>query len=413
MGHVEGSIPVYQNSQSLRLRHLHTDGEGKAGSHNAQTSTSDHGAWLRPADKLAGHHLVVSHTSAYHDLSIIHPLLLMEVLVRCLDDLLHLELPTRGLHVAKCVVLLPRRALLQPLASRTALLWFGDVLLHCPERICSVCPDGDCRPHDLSEAGLVDVDVDYTAGALLLGGLGLGRILRHNAGSAVVEAAADGYDNIRVLDGKVRIGGPMHAKHVHGERIALIEDAHRVTGGCHWNLCLVRNCFHQLGAMARTLPHVEDGALGLVEELSGRPHLCHVEHGRGVPGLLHGTLEDGLWHLRPHGNDVLGKIDVDRARSTRRRYPEGLIHSPRELVEVQADVIPLRARPSDLRRRALLEGVCSHGSCGHLSRENDHGHAVRHGILQRRHNVRDAGAARHHNDAGDACRLGVGSCCVA
>mmetsp|Transcript_83691 Transcript_83691/g.222091 ORF Transcript_83691/g.222091 Transcript_83691/m.222091 type:complete len:332 (+) Transcript_83691:941-1936(+) len=271
-----------------------------------------------------------------------------------------------------------------------------------------VGPDGHRGRDYLAKGGLVNVDVDDAAGALLLRHPRLRRVLVHDAGRAVVEAAAYGHDAVGVLDRKVGVGGAVHAEHVHGEGLALVKDAHAVDRRGHRDLGLGRHLSQDLWAVARSLADVEDGPLGAVDDLAGLLDGLHVHHRRGIDRRLRRLPEDRRRDLRLRGHDVLRQVYVDGARPARQGNPEGLVNSPRQLIEVQADVVPLRAWACDLRCGALLEGVRTHGAGRHLPGEDDHGNSVCQGVLQGSHEVGDPRAARHDGHATSACRLRVG-----
>mmetsp|Transcript_44834 Transcript_44834/g.100721 ORF Transcript_44834/g.100721 Transcript_44834/m.100721 type:complete len:454 (-) Transcript_44834:687-2048(-) len=309
--HVEGPVTIEKDGHGVRVAHLRSDGERETSTHHAQAAARDHAAGPRPAHKLGGHHLVVAHTRTVEYLLLVHPPLLVDEVVRGLDDLLRLDFATGGFDIAECVVLLPLLALLDPLSTVSAFRRV-DAPLHGLECMRGVGPDGDSRRQHLAEAALVDVDMDDAAGALRLRGLGLWRILRHDAGGAVIEAAAYGDDAVGVLDGKVGVGSPVHAEHVEGERVTLVEDAHAVDGGCHRDLGLVSDARQDLGAVAGALANVQDGALGAVDEVDRLLDDCHVHHRRGINRTQGGLPEDRSWHLSLRGHYVLGQVYVAR-----------------------------------------------------------------------------------------------------
>mmetsp|Transcript_64611 Transcript_64611/g.192486 ORF Transcript_64611/g.192486 Transcript_64611/m.192486 type:complete len:564 (-) Transcript_64611:12-1703(-) len=402
--HVEGTITINEDSQGLGVSHLRPYCEGEPHTHNAQAAAGDHAPRPRPSYELGGHHLVVPHACADKDLAVVHPAALVEEGVRGLDDLLGLDHAVWGLDVAEGMVLLPLHALLLPCLALGD-LWRRDEPLHGLQSMLSVGPDGHGGLHNLPEGCLVDVDVDDAAHAIPLRHPCLWRVLVHDAGGAVVEAAPDRDDAVCVLDCKVCVRGPVHAEHVHGERVPLVEDAHPVDSGGHRDLRLCCHLAQDVWTMARPLADVEDGALRTVDYVHRLLDALHVNHGRGISRCQSRRPKDRRWDLCPHGHDVLRQVYVAGTRATGGGDPERLVDGPGQLVEVQADVVPLRARARDLGRGALLEGVGAHGAGRHLPGEDDHGDAVRQGVLQRGHQVGDAGPARHDGDPDPPRRL--------
>mmetsp|Transcript_67506 Transcript_67506/g.106922 ORF Transcript_67506/g.106922 Transcript_67506/m.106922 type:complete len:276 (-) Transcript_67506:324-1151(-) len=246
------------------------------------------------------------------------------------------------------------------------------------------------------------------AGARSFGRASLWRILVDNACGAVVKPASDRHNAISILNREVGIGGPVHAEHVHGERVALVEDAHAMDRGSHRNLRLLCYLSHQLMAIAATLANVQDRVLGLVDESASLPNRFHIKHRWSIlVRLLRRRFEDSSWHLRLHRYNVLWQVDMARTWSTRHRNAEGLVNSPRQLIEVETDVIPFSARSRNFRCLALLKGICSHRTCRHLPRKNNHGHTVGICILQRRNQIRHTWATRHNTDAYLTSRLRI------
>mmetsp|Transcript_159408 Transcript_159408/g.487769 ORF Transcript_159408/g.487769 Transcript_159408/m.487769 type:complete len:389 (-) Transcript_159408:659-1825(-) len=333
VGHVKGAVAVEEDGQGVGIGHLRADCEGEAHAHHAQAAAGDHAPRLRPPHELGGHHLMVPHASANENVSVVHHALLVEESVGSLNDLLRLDHAVRGLDVAEGVVFLPLLALRLPLLP-CGVLRRLDEPLHGLEGMLCVGPDGHGGLHHLPEGSLVDVDVDDAARALPLRHPRLRGVLVHDAGGAVIETAPYGYDAVRVLDGKVGVRGSVHAQHVHGQRVPLVEDAHAMDGGCDGDLRLGRDSPQDVWAVGRALAHIEDGALGLVDDLCRPLDALHVHHGWGVDRGQRGLPKDGRRDLRPRGHNVLRQVYVARARAAGAGDAEGLVDSPRQLVEV-------------------------------------------------------------------------------
>mmetsp|Transcript_34182 Transcript_34182/g.79459 ORF Transcript_34182/g.79459 Transcript_34182/m.79459 type:complete len:465 (+) Transcript_34182:462-1856(+) len=405
--HVERAVTVDQYGQRVGVAHLRADGKRKSGTHDAQATTCDHAARPCPAHKLGRHHLVVPHAGAEEDVPVVHEALVVQVGVDGLDDLLRLDHPVGCLHVGKGVLLLPRLTLLRPLLPCVVLRRLDEPFqgLEC---VLGICPDSYSRLHHLAETALVYVDVDDSARAGLLGCSCLGCVLVHNAGRAVIEAASYSDNAVGVLDRKIGIRCSVHTEHVQREGVSLVKNAHAVDGGGHRNVGLLCYSAEGLGAVACTLTNVEHWPRGPVDDCGCLLSSLHVQHRGCVHCCKSRPLEDRCWNLCFGGGDVLGQIYVARARAPRASDSERLVHGPRQLIEVQANIVPLGASARNLGGWALLEGIRAHGPGRHLPREDNHGHAVRERVLQRSHQVRHSRATRHDRDATSACRLCIG-----
>ena len=82
--------------------------------------------------------------------------------------------------------------------------------------VLGVADDGDERRDVLADLGRVDVDVDD---------LGVRREGLELAGDAVVEARADGDEQVALVHRVVGRDGAVHAEHAHGELVRLGEGA--------------------------------------------------------------------------------------------------------------------------------------------------------------------------------------------
>mmetsp|Transcript_88677 Transcript_88677/g.185354 ORF Transcript_88677/g.185354 Transcript_88677/m.185354 type:complete len:356 (-) Transcript_88677:449-1516(-) len=340
---------------------------------------------------------MIAHAGADLHVLLVDQSAFLEVVVCGLDDLLRLDASSRSLHIAEGVVFLPRLALLHPSLPLCALggLEHG---LKGLQNVIGVRPNRDRGSYDFAECRPVDVDVNDATCSILLGCSSLGGILVHDPCGSVVKSAADGDDAVGVLDCEIRVGGSVHAQHVHGEGFTLIEYTHRVAGGRDGDLGLLHHLLEDLRTMVDTLANVEDRSLGLVDHLAGLFDLGHVDHGGCIGRAGGGSLEDSFRHVSLHRDNVLGQIDVHRAWSAGRGDAESLIHCPRQLVEIEANKVPLCARPGDFCCWALLECICAHCSRRHLTGEDDHGNAIRQRVLHGCHQVSDARTAGHDGD---------------
>mmetsp|Transcript_100748 Transcript_100748/g.280624 ORF Transcript_100748/g.280624 Transcript_100748/m.280624 type:complete len:320 (-) Transcript_100748:447-1406(-) len=318
---------------------------------------------------------MVPHACADEDLAIVHPSLLVEEGVCGLDDLLRLDLAVGCPDVPKCVVPLPLLALPLPLLAARALRGLDEPLQGL-QRVLRVRPDGHGRLHDLPEAVLVDVDVHDATGAVSLRRSGLRRVLVHDTGCSVIEAASNGDDAVRILDREVRVRRTVHSEHVQGQRVPLVEDPHAVNRRSYWDLRLRRHPPEHFGAVPRTLANIEDRPLRSVDDVCRHLDALLVHHRRGIEECEGRSHEDRCRNRRFGGNDVLRQVYVAGARAPRAGNAERLVDRPRQLVELKAGIVPLGAGARYLRCWALLEGISTHCTRWHLPREDNHGHAI-------------------------------------
>mmetsp|Transcript_18425 Transcript_18425/g.57404 ORF Transcript_18425/g.57404 Transcript_18425/m.57404 type:complete len:356 (+) Transcript_18425:315-1382(+) len=257
--HVEGRVAVDQHHRRVRPRELRADGRGQAEAHRAERARRDDRARLRPAVKLRRHHLVIAHAGRDDDLLLERPL---GEVVHGLDHLLRLDDAVGRLGVAERVRRLPRRALLEPRRARL-LVQQRHERLHCEA---AVALDRVRRLHDAPDLPALNIKMDNSAAPLALGLLGGRRVLGQNAGRPVVEARADGEDEVGVLDGVVGVRRAVHAEHVQRERMVLVEDAHRVERRRDGDVGCLRERAERRRAVDRALSDVEDRALGAVHQ---------------------------------------------------------------------------------------------------------------------------------------------------
>mmetsp|Transcript_21101 Transcript_21101/g.51973 ORF Transcript_21101/g.51973 Transcript_21101/m.51973 type:complete len:352 (-) Transcript_21101:159-1214(-) len=230
----------------------------------------------------------------------------------------------------------------------------------------------------------------------------LGRKVGHAARDAVVEARAQGEDEVGLLHGVVGAGRTVHAEHVQRERVELVKGAEALESCGHRDLRLDGELAHLVArpgandARAR----VDEGPLRLGDELRGALDRLVRAHGDAVYGLgVHVGL--GVWlHLECAGSYVLGQINEHGARAAGHGDLEGLVDAARKLLNGAYEHVPLGAGRGDAHRVALLEGVGANRTCRHLPTEDYHGSPILERVLHGRDEVGGAGPAGDEDHTG-------------
>mmetsp|Transcript_1461 Transcript_1461/g.3296 ORF Transcript_1461/g.3296 Transcript_1461/m.3296 type:complete len:451 (+) Transcript_1461:1018-2370(+) len=237
------------------------------------------------------------------------------------------------------------------------------------------------------------------------------------AGHSVVEARADGEDQVGVLHGVIGVGGPVHSEHVQGERVVLVERAQPLQGGGHGDVRLLGQLLelfhgvppdHALAGvdhrLLRLVDHLDDfrgGSLPLLGVAGLADHR--------VPGPQHTLPEELREPLGDRGAELVGghvlwQVDEDGTGPAGGRDVEGLADRAREVLDLVDHGVPLGAGPGDTEHVSLLERVGSDGGGRHLPREDDHRRPVHQGVLHRGHGVRGPWAGGDEHDPGLARR---------
>ena len=266
----------------------------------------------------------------------------------------------------------------------------------------AVADDRHVGPAHLALLGGVDVDVDD---------LGLLGEAVEPAGDAVVEAGAEGDQQVAALHRRHRRGVAVHPGHAEGQRVVVGE---RATG-------------HQRG------DDVDVGQLGELAQLGSGTRLedaaADVEHRAGrledQPGSLadHPRVTlDRRPIARQRGGDVgvgrpvplhlrlqhvLGHVDEHRAGPAGGGDVERLADRQRQLLGRHHQLVVLGRRAGDADGVALLEGVAADRLRRHLPGDRDHRDRVHVGVHQRRDEVRRRRTRRHQRHAGTAGDVGI------
>ena len=267
----------------------------------------------------------------------------------------------------------------------------------------------DVRPVDvldLADLRGVDVEVDDASAR---------RELLDLAGDAIVEARADGDQQVAVLDRVVRERRAVHAEHAQRQVAGGVHRADAHQRRHHRNLETLGE-FAQLGrrvAVDHPAADVEQWPLGVAEQGEEALRL-----GRRDGGLLQlveplavagqrqraGAVEHRLRQLH-----VARDVDHHRTGTAAARQLEGAAHGRLDLVLVGEQEDVLGARRHDVEDRRLLERVGTHRRARHLTADQHHRDRVGLAVAHRRDGVGGAGSGGHQEDADPPARARVAS----
>ena len=324
-GHVERPVSVDADADGLGVGQLGPDGVAEAHAHGAEGARAEHLPGLGPGDVLGGDHLVDA--DAGGEEAVVHPVGGEDDLVHLLDDVLGGHLGP-GLVVLRSVLALDLDGFGTVLGDGDGifLLELGLVLeprsggrggldLAVPteskhlvdglEEIDAGGMDEEVRFHLLGMLGLADVDVDDPTPALDGGPAGLGQERSEGAGDAIVEPRPNVDEEVALLQHEVGGGVAVHAEHVEGQGMALVEYPHGVEGGGDGDLEGFGERQKFGGGVVAALPGDDDGLPRLLDEVEHFGH--HLRARREVAGAGGGGavgLDLGLV-------DGVGGVDVE------------------------------------------------------------------------------------------------------
>ncbi len=226
--HLEAAVAVDGPDRLVGAADLGPDGGGDGEAHRAQAAGVHPGVGLLELPVLAGPHLVLADARG-------HDRALGGHVPQLLEDELGLEaLALLGGLVGQRVLLLPAAEGGLPLGAvglgGEAALGLQDLDQLLDDQA-AVAHDRDVRAPDLAQLGGVDVDVDD---------LGVGGEAVELAGDPVVEAAAQGDEQVRLLHGGDRRVVAVHARHAEAQRVAVGEGAPGHQRGDHRQLAAAR-----------------------------------------------------------------------------------------------------------------------------------------------------------------------------
>ena len=252
--------------------------------------------------------------------------------------------------------------------------------------------------HVLLDGGRVDVDVDD---------FGVFREFAELARDPVVEAGADGQDQVGVADGHVGGIGAVHAEHADPEGIVCGKAAQGHERGRDRNLLRTRQPDEVIARRGGDDPAagVDDGLFGLAQHVRHLGHLLGVWRVGGVVAAHLDRL--GVLVLAPGLLHVLGQVDEHGARAAGRRQVEGLLDDPGQIAHVLDQVIVLGAGARDADDVDFLERVVADQRRRHLSGDDDHRYGIHVGGGNAGHGIGGAGARSHQTYAYPARSAGI------
>lgn len=415
-GHVERGIAIDVDDEGIRLGHLSANGGGQTEAHGTKTTRGDHGSGVPPSEVLGSPHLVLADTGGDVGLA----LAVSGQVAQLLDQGLRLDeagaLRISVLVVGQGPLGLPLVDLAEPLLSaiHRAGLEVRQEVLHVGGNIAL---NGLGGLHNLVDVLGHNLEVDNTTTALGSGSLGGRRELGNGASDSIIETSTQGNDEISLLHGHVGVGSAVHAEHVQGLLVKLVETTETLEGGGNGDGALVGEFLEELGAALgedHTLAGIDDGLLSNVDELGhtldGRGELLlgdlHGGAGRGAGERRQGSL-GGDGSSQNTSSDILGKINEDRAGSSAGGDLESLVDALGELGHVPDHDIPLGASTGDANDIGLLESVATNGGGDDLTAEDNHGGSVGEGILHGGDDVGGTGAGGDEDDARLARSAGI------
>ncbi len=233
-----------------------------------------------------------------------------------------------------------------------------------------------------------------------------GEVLRV-ADHPVVEAGADGEQDVAVLHRHVRFVGAVHAEHAEELRVArrVGAQAHEGVGAGEAEQVDERTQLGRGVADHDPAAGVDVGALGREQELRRLPDLPAV----AAPHRVVGAHLDRrrIAERRGRHRHVLGDVDHHRAGPAGAGDVERLLHRHRQVADVLDQEVVLDHRPGDADGVALLEGVEADRRRRHLAGDDHHRDRVHVGGGDPGHGIGDARAGRDQGDADLAGRPGI------
>ena len=234
-----------------------------------------------------------------------------------------------------------------------------------------------------------------------------GSVVLQVSGDAVVEAHAEGEEEVGLLDGGVHVRLAVHPHHAEAERVAARKAAEAEERQRHGRAGLLGEGLEDLrrprldDAVARE----DEGALGGGDQLGGLPQVASLELGeRAAAGRLHGL---GPAELRRRLLHVLADVDEDRAGAARAGDLERLDEGGGEVLDLRHEDVVLRDRHRDADDVGFLEGVRAEDLRGDLAGDEDDRDRVEHRRGDAGDEVRGAGTRRAEGDADAAAGAGV------
>ena len=250
----------------------------------------------------------------------------------------------------------------------------------------------------LADLGGVDVGVNH---------LGLWRKGVQLPGDPVVEAGAEGDDQVTALQGRDRRDGAVHAGHAEVLAVAVREGSAGHQGGDDRDSGQLGQFLQLLGRLA-----ADDAAADVEDRLArGGDQLARLFDLAAVrPGI---GLVAGEFQVRRPGEgalalqNVLGNVDQDSARAAGGGDVECLGEGAGDVVAVANQEVVLGDRHGDAGDVGLLERIRADQAATHLTCDGDDRDGVHLCVGQRSDEVGGTRTGGGHHDADPAGGVGV------
>ena len=369
----------------MRAGDLGADGRRIAVAHGAKTGGGQEAAGVMEIVELSGPHLVLTDPRGNDGLA-------FGQAAELLNDLLGHDASRNG-GVREGIFFSPTLNLFAPLGpsfGKVGVGTAGEKLVQAFEGEADIGQDGQSDDLVLVEFGGIDIDVNDG------GSFGeLGNFSRN----AVIEANAEGKQEIALVDGVVGVDGAMHPEPLEGLGVGFGKAADPHQGGGDRDSGGAGE-FEEIRLGARgddSAPDVEHGSLSFFDQAKNFVQGDFIGGGGWMKaGNIHdggpSDLGGGFLH-------VLGDIDDHRAWATGGGDMKGLGHDAGDITRMHDEVAVFDDGEGNAEDIGLLESAPADGSGGNLSRDGDHGNGVHKGIGDSRDQVGRSGAGGGHDDA--------------
>ncbi len=379
--HLEAAVAGDGEDKLFRAGHLSADGGGKAEAHGAEAAGVDPEAGVIVADELGGPHLVLADVGSDDGFAVGDTVDLGHEVLGL--DFVDGDFELEGVLFHPAANGVPPVGALSGLLSAHFGFEFAHDLVELGEDLFGIADDGEFCVADLGDLAGVDVDVDD---------LGVGGEGSEAAGDAIVEANAEGDDQVGIVHAHVGRVGSVHAGH--RDEVAVVAgqgaEAHEgVDAGEVSEFDEFLEFIVGVGVDDATAS-VDEGTFGFPDHLGGAADLAGVAFGveliagemDGIDRLVVGEgLEDVLRDVYEDGAGASGCGDV-----------EGFVEDSREFRDVLDHEVVLGGWTGDAEGVGFLEGVSTDELGGDLTGDGDDGDGIHHGVNEAGDEVHGSGA---------------------